>query len=302
MVVEPLPGTWSMVVIGPGPGPKNVLARRAEDGAMTVVPYSRWKRELSQGAENVHSPNINHESLEVPVDLQVSIMQVAVRTTRNGRQLFDVSCSDGKTRAVWDAGLANAINAYAGSGATITIRVKVSQNGQYTNESITAFAPPGQALPADTGGTGGGGFQRGGGRGMTDEDKTRIAKMGAQGAAATIVAALFTSAGPEAYDEAVALHEQLTRKLYVEARSHEKPAEQQGATVLQPGAQVGAGDAQQGQILPQAGATPQTIAAGIPGVQVGAQVLQPGQAADPQAATDVAAQQASEQGDQIEWN
>jgi hypothetical protein len=239
------------------------------------------------------------------VDLQVGILQVAVRTTRNGRQIFDVSCSDGKTRQVWEAGLANAINAFAGSGATVTIRVNVKQNGQYTNESINAFAPPGQALPPEGqgGGSGNGGFQRGGGGrggGMSPEDKTRIAKMGAQGSASTLVAALFAGAGPEAYNEAVDLLDKLTRKLYTDARSHEKPGgetQQDGATVLQPGVQVGA---EQAQALPQ-GATPQQIAAAVPGVQVGANVLAPGGAADAAAAADVNAQQAVEQGDQIQW-
>ena len=237
------------------------------------------------------------------MDLQVQIIQVAIRTTGGGRTIYDVSCSDGKTRAVWEEGLANAINAFAGSGATITIRVRQKQNGQYLNESITAFAPPGQALPPEQAGGGpGGNFNRGGARGgMSPEDKTRIAKMGAQGSAATVVAALFAGAGPEAYPEAVEMLDTLTRKLYVDARSHEKPAEQQGATVLQPGAQVGA--AVQGtQVLPQ-GATVQQIAASVPGVTVGAPtVLAPGGATDAAAAADVQAQQATEQGDSIDWD
>lgn len=235
------------------------------------------------------------------MDLQVQIMQVAVRTTSSGRQIFDVSCSDGKTRAVWDSGLANAINAYAGSGATITVRVKVSQNGQYTNESITAFAPPGQALPPEQAGGGPGGPRGGGRGGMSEEDKTRIAKMGAQGSASTLVAALFQGAGPEAYDEAVSLFDKLTRKLYVDARSHETPGgTPQGGTILQPGAPVGG---QVTQPLPAQNATsPQAVAAGVPGVVVGTQALPQGGAADPQAAQDVAAQNAAEQGDAIQWD
>lgn len=242
------------------------------------------------------------------MDLQVGILQVAVRTTNNGRQIFDVSCSDGKTRAVWEAALANGINAFAGSGATITIRVRVSQKGQYTNESITAFAPPGQALPpeAEGGGTGGGGGFRRGGGGMSPDDKTRIAKMGAQGSASTLVAALFAGAGPEAYDEAVSLFDKLTRKLYTDARSHEKPGgggDEQSGTVLQPGATVGAAqaDTTQGAVL-QPGATAADVAAAVPGVQLGAQVLPAGGAADAAAAADVQAQNATEQGDNIQWN
>lgn len=242
------------------------------------------------------------------MDLQVGIIQVAVRTTRNGRQLFDISCSDGKTRAVWEDALANALNAFAGSGAILTVRVKVTQNGQYTNESITAFAPPGQALPPEAAGggpiQGGGGGPRGGGRpgggGMSPEDKTRISKMGAQGSAATIVAALFSGAGPEAYAEAVELHEKLTKKLYQSARSHEKPGQEaaDGATVLQPGAAAPtAGVLPAGQPV-----TPAAVAAVVPGVVVGAAALPPGGAADATAAADVVAQASAEAGDGIDWD
>lgn len=302
-----------MVCIGAGPGPKNVLAECVEDGRKLVVTYATWKHRLAKVSRTrdldtdcVHS-QAQRGTGGAAVDLQVGIIQVAVRTTNNGRQIFDVSCSDGVTRAVWEAGLANAINAFAGSGQQVTIRVKVTQKGQYTNESIQAFAPPGQALPPEAagGGTGGngGGFRRGGG-GMSPEDKTRIAKMGAQGSAATIIAALFTGAGPEAYAEATALHETLTRKLYVEARSHEKPGgeqeQQQGTTVLQPGAQVGAAQTDTG-VLPQ-GSTASDVAAAVPGVTLGAQVLQPGGATDAAAAADVVAQGAAEQGDSIDWN
>lgn len=241
------------------------------------------------------------------MDLQVGIIQVAVVNTQSGRQRFDVSCSDGQVRGIWDAALANAINAYAGGATQVTIRetTKPGRNGQvYRN--IVAFAPPGQALPPEQpggGNGGGGGFNRGGGgRGMTEEDKTRIAKMAAQGTAAVLVGALFTGAGPDALAEASEALDALTKKLYKDARSHEKKGEQQdGATVLQPGAQVGQPVQQQGQVLGQQ-ATPQQIAAAVPGVQVGTQALQPGGAADAQAAVDVQAQAASEQGDNIEWD
>jgi hypothetical protein len=215
------------------------------------------------------------------MDTPVGIVQVRVQTTSNGRQKFDVDCTDGVTRTVWEANLANALNAFAGTNQQVTIRWSEKQNGQYTNRTIHAFAPPGQALPADNGQggsqQGGGGFRGGGGggfRGMSEEDKTRISKMGAQGAAATIIAALFTGAGPEAYNEATELHDKLTLKLYKSARSHEK----QGTQAVQTGAQ--------GQVLPQAGTpvdpsllqqqaatvTPQDVAAAVPGVQVGVPV------------------------------
>lgn len=311
-------GTWRFICIGTGPGPKNVLAQRVEDGKKCVFAYATWKHRIAKAkriggaerldTERVHSRDIHEHHGRCAVDLQVGIVQVAVRTTNNGRQIFDVSCSDGKTRAVWEAGLANAINAFAGSGAQITIRVRVSEKNGYTNETITAFAPPGQALPPEQqgGGSGGGGFRRGGGGGgMSPEDKTRIAKMGAQGSAATIVAALFAGAGPEAFNEAVELHDKLTRKLYTDARSHEKAGggDTQQGTVLQPGAQQATEAAQpQAQVLQPQTATPQTVAAGVPGVVVGAQALQPGGATDAAAAADVTAQNAAEQGDNIQWN
>ena len=241
------------------------------------------------------------------VDLQVGIIQVAVVNTQSGRQRFDVSCSDGQVRGIWDAALANAINAYAGGATQVTIRetTKPGRNGQvYRN--IVAFAPPGQALPPEQpggGNGGGGGFNRGGGKGQyPPEVTTRITKLAAYEYATTLVGALFSGAGPEAYAEAMALTDECAKHIYVEARSHEKKGEQQdGATILQPGAQVGQPVQQQGQVLGQQ-ATPQQIAAAVPGVQVGTQALQPGGAADAQAAVDVQAQAASEQGDNIEWD
>lgn len=300
-------GTWEMVVIGTGPGPKNVLARRVEDGKKLVVAYATWKHRMVR-AQNVYSAPTHTERREVAVDLQTSIIQVAVRNTRGGKQVFDVSCGDGKTRQVWDAGLANAINAYAGSGATITIRFTQKQNGQYLNESINAFAPPGQALPPEQAGGGiggGGGGPRGGGRGgMSPQDKKRIARMGAQGSAAVLVAALFQGAGPEAYDEAMGLFDKTVVKLYKQAVNNGGEIEAQaegGATVLQPGATVGEQQAAT-NVLPQ-GATPEQVAATVPGVVVGAQALQPGGATDAAAAQDVAAQASAEAGDDnIEWD
>lgn len=36
---------WRMVCIGPGPGPKNVLAQGL-NGFLVVVPYAVWKHKL----------------------------------------------------------------------------------------------------------------------------------------------------------------------------------------------------------------------------------------------------------------
>lgn len=221
------------------------------------------------------------------MDTAVTILQITVSQTSNGRQKYDVACGDGVTRTCWESNIANALNAFAGTNQQVTIRWSEKQNGQFTNRTIHAFAPPGQAMPPDTGqggrpqGGGGGGFRGGGG--MTPDDKTRITKMGAQGSAATVVAALFTSAGPEAYNEAVELLDRLTVKLYKAARSHEKPE----TAVLQTGTQ-GEVLPQGGNVLPVAGqpvvlpqaTTGAEIAAAVPGVTVGTDSLAPQAAAE----------------------
>lgn len=234
------------------------------------------------------------------MDTLVGIVQVRVTTTSNGREKFDVDCADGITRTVWESNLANALNAFSGTNQPVTIRWSEKQNGQYTNRTIHAFAPPGQALPADTGGQGGGGggFKRGGG-GMSPEDKTRIAKMGAQGSASTLVAALFAGAGPEAYDEATELLDKLTLKLYKSARSHEKPEAAQGQ-VLQTGTGGQVLQAGGGAVLPQAGTpvTAQQVAESVPGVTVGTDSLAPQEAAEASQAAPVAAPET----DDINWS
>jgi len=227
------------------------------------------------------------------MDVQLGIIQITVRNLSTGKTVYDVACSDGVSRQVWEAPIATALNAFAGTGAQVWLRTSEKQNGQYTNRSIHAFAPPGQALPPDTGGPGGG-FGGGGGRpggggggrgGMSEADKTRISKMGAQGSAATLVAALFSGAGPEAFEEAVEKHAELTKRLYKSARSHEAP-EAAGPTVLQTGTQ--------GQVLPSVGqpvatgavlpTTPAEVAAQVPGVVVGVPVAQDAAAEAPQPA------------------
>jgi hypothetical protein len=138
---------------------------------------------------------------------------------------------------------------------------------------------------------------------MSPQDKTRIARMGAQGSAATIVAALFEGAGPEAFEQAVELHTRLTVQLFKQACANGgeiDSAPQGGAQVLPPG-----GNGNGAQVLPQGQplTTPQAVAAAVPGVVVGAQVLPAGQ--DAAVAADVTAQAAVEQGDapndNIDW-
>lgn len=217
------------------------------------------------------------------MDAQVQIMQVTVRNTKTGKTVYDVACSDGVKRQIWDGSLATVANSYAGTGQVVTIRYDVTQNGKYTNHSIQAVAGPGQQLPPDTnmlpapmgaapmpgvlqqqpptmGGNTqpiqaapqGGGSSSGGSR-WTPETTTRITKLAAYEYASHVVGGLFAGAGPEAEAEAIAMLDRIAKHVYAASRSHEQ----------QP--------AQQAPIVPTA-ATPEQVAAIVPGVQVGAPV------------------------------
>lgn len=230
------------------------------------------------------------------MDAQVQILGVTVRNTRTGKVVYDVQCSDGKKRQVWDAALANQLNAYTnpqGHGQAVVIRFDQKPNGQFLNESIQAFAPPGQQLPPDSNAQpammpAGGqplaapsavgmntqpiqAAPSGGSEGRwTPEVTTRITKLASYEYASHVVGGLFAGAGPEGEVEAVAMLDRIARHVYTQARSHEN----------QP--------ANQGQIVPTA-TTPQEVAQQVPGVQVGAPVA--------------AAQDASaEAGDVIQWD
>lgn len=236
------------------------------------------------------------------MDAQVQILQVSVRNTRTGKQVYDVACSDGKKRQVWEPGLATQLNSYAGTGQVVTIRFDVKQNGQYVNESIQAFAPPGQTLPPD------GNMQpalmpgaplpnvaaaplaavplggnvapiqaapQGGSDRFPPEVTTRITKLASYEYAATVVGGLFAGAGPEAEQQAVEVLDRIAKHVYEHSRSHENTAPTQ---------------APQGMIVPTA-TTPGEVAAQLPpgAVQVGAPVA---------AAQDAAA----EAPDVIQWD
>lgn len=245
------------------------------------------------------------------MDSAVQILQVTVRNTKSGRAVYDVACGDGITRQVWDAAMANALNALAGQ--TIQIREKVEQKGQYTNRTILAFAQPGQQLPPDTnaqlapvGGMGqpltGGPIQqiqpspqqgRGGGSRWTPETTTRITKLACIEYGAQLVSGLLASSGPEAFEEAVELTLKASKVFYNAARSHEKaePAVDPQAAALAAAQAIIDAAAQSGTLT-----TPAAVAAVVPGVEVGAPVEQP-------AAVIAAAQDASaESGDVIEWD
>src|SRR5215831_1338006 len=84
-------------------------------------------------------------------DLLTQVLSVAIRTTPNGRTVYDVTTADGMTRSLWDGGTANALNGYAGSGQPVNLRIRQrpKNNGQGVWEDITHFAPAGQALPPE---------------------------------------------------------------------------------------------------------------------------------------------------------
>jgi hypothetical protein len=223
-------------------------------------------------------------------EIESSILGMIARVVQGGgaagKTVYDVQCGDGVVRQIWSPEVAEGVKQYvnpAGTGPVIPLRVRSKQNGQYVNQSIVAFAKPGEQLAAyvpKAGGYGG----RGGG--MSPEDKTRITKLGAIGSATQLVGSLLQGAGPEAFDEALALVDKAAQHIYKAARSHETtPAPVQ--TQMSPqGGVVGSGP-----ILPTA-STPQEVAAQVPGVQVGAPV-----AAPPQPAATPQAPQASD----VEW-
>lgn len=241
-----------MVVIGPGPGPKNVLAERS-DGFRLVVPYSVWKRKMLGVIRGGVYSSQETTNREVLMDAQVQIMQVTVRNTSTGKQVYDVACSDGKKRQVWEGNLAQQLNTFAGTGQFVTIRYTSKQNGQYVNESIQAFAPPGGQLPPDTapqqlGGQPmqpqalpqalpqavplGGNTQpiqqapvdSGGGGRFTPETTKRITKLAAYDYASAVVGGLFAGSGPEAEQQAVEMLDRIALHVYKAARSHEQQA------------------------------------------------------------------------------
>lgn len=218
------------------------------------------------------------------MDSLLKILSVTVGSTRNGKQYFDVACSDGVERRCWNAGLAQKINSFAnvsGQGPDVTLRYDVTQNGEYTNTSIKNVFGPGEMVTPETQGGGGnrGGFSGGGGRGggYTPEVTARITKLASFEYATTLVGGLLAGAGPEAFEEAFGLVEEAAKRIYKAARSHESG----GTTTTGQAANMmpqGAAAAAPAQIPPVA-TNPQGVADFANGqmagaVQVGAAVAQ----------------------------
>lgn len=232
---------------------------------------------------------VHNENREVSgMDSLVKILRVTVGSTKNGKQYFDVACSDGQERRCWNAGLATKINTFAnetGMGPDVTLRYDVTQNGQYTNTSIKAVFGPGEPVTADVqpmgggqgGGQGGGGNRGGGGGrggGYPPEVTTRITKLASYEYASTLIGGLFAGAGPDALAQAIEQMDAVAKHIYKQARAHESG----GTTtnVLPQGNVMPQGE--QAQIQPvanDAAGVAQFANAELPGaVQVGAQVAQ----------------------------
>lgn len=211
-------------------------------------------------------------------DITTQVLNVTVRTTNNGRTVYDVSTADGATRSTWEGNLANQLQGYVMQGpVTLRVRQKPSRDGQRMFEDITAFAPAGQQLPPEVGqqqAFGQQGFQQAAPmqptfqptpppapKGQFDEaTTTRITKLASLNYASILVAALFQGAGPEGAVEATNLVLRTAEIFYKKARSHENPP-------------VSLSDPLAGfrdQAAYSQGLTGAQIASNTPGVQLGA--------------------------------
>lgn len=194
--------------------------------------------------------------------------------TKTGKTRYAVTCGDGKEYSTFESTLAGILTPLAGSQRYVKLDVNESrsQDGKYTNLYVNGLLEvmDGQALPppqmpaVDTTPKSSKGNWKSGG--MTEVDKARIAKMAAQGTAAVEVSALFQGAGPEAAAQMFELIDARAKKLYLDARSHEKTEQQ---PVAQP--------VPQPVTVPS---TPAQVAETVPGVVVGTSQVQ-SQTAEP---------------------
>lgn len=186
-------------------------------------------------------------------DITGQVLSVVGRPVKNDNTIYDVAFSDGNKYSTFKAEIATKANGLVGQ--PVTARVSVTQNGKYTNYTLEDVGPvgslPALAMPAAPGAPLTGApaqtppppipMQQNNG-GMAPEREARIVKQSCLSTAFNFVGALFTSAGPEAFEEAKTLALDLAKELYAQVQG--------GAT----------------ENTPQ---TPQEIAASIPGVTVG---------------------------------
>lgn len=148
----------------------------------------------------------------------VKVLQVVgrqVNTQRGQSVVYDISASDGRKYGTFDADLANKANSYAGQDVVLDYEER--QKGQYTNYDLKGISqasgvqsaggdiPGASSIPVAT---------------QADqaaekvEKERRITMLSSFGSAAEIVGHLFSGAGPEAADEAVAVWMKIAKAEY----------------------------------------------------------------------------------------
>lgn len=189
-------------------------------------------------------------------DHTTQILSVNGRALNSGSTVWDVALGTGFSAGTFKAELATKAQQFVGQQAQVRVRLK--DNGYYDLIDIAAV---GQPLTTPQQGGGGGG-RRGGG-GMSPEDKLRATRLSAASTAASLLSTRLGSG--EAIADVIgdfrALAEEVVNFGY---------SGKWGETGTPAGA-IPAPEAVTPQIAPmQAPATPQAIAAAVPGVQVGA--------------------------------
>lgn len=150
--------------------------------------------------------------------IQTQVLGVTSRTVGQGRTIYEVQAGDGNKYATFKPEVAQ--DAANRQGQMADLRVKVEQKNGYTNFYINEVGAPGTLAASPTTGApiaaaagviqpAGGGqgvitpVQGGGARGMTDEDRLRMARCSSSSTAFAFVAALYQGAGPEALKDAL---------------------------------------------------------------------------------------------------
>lgn len=207
-------------------------------------------------------------------DIDGQVLEVTGRKSKDGKHdMYDVAFSDGNKYTTFEYDLAQ--KALGLKGQAVSARTEIKQNGKWTNFNLEDIAPQGQLGPLLTpnGGTPVGlgppgpqpvvaaatppPYQTGVQPSIPFQqqenqiDKAqRIVRQNVLGTAHAFVGALFQGAGPEALQEASEKALALARELYVIAWT--------------------GGAEQPAQSVP---ATPEEVAAAVPGVQVGTESL-----------------------------
>ena len=236
------------------------------------------------------------------MDVQVTVAgQITSKPTNNGGTKFDIPLSNGLKATTFDAALATKVSQLGGQPFTARIEQKPNPRGGNPYTNLLAAAGPGETLPPEIPGAGTlitpaaaatpfvppaagvagatpivpAADSGGNGRGFSEADKVRITKLAVLGQAYAFVSSLLQGAGTEALEEAKTLADDLARKLYIDARSHEPGAVPAAAApVAAPGGRTGSAQAVAAFVAEQAGA---------PLVQVGAEAIVAPSAAEPAA-------------------